>query len=162
MHRCNYCAAVEDLGPVALPLAVAQVHAQQHRGPVLRLRATAARLDVDEGIVRIHRACEHAAEFEILHRRAQLGDVGLDRAQRCIVLLAARKLEQLAAVREPAVQRAKRPHDAVEQLLLLAELLRSLGFVPNLRIFELAHDRREALRFHIDVKDTSAVGPRDR
>ena len=49
---------------VALALAVFQVHAQQHRRPVLRFGAAGAGLDVDEAVERVGRVVEHAAEFE--------------------------------------------------------------------------------------------------
>ncbi len=55
----------EHLGLEALALAVAQVHAPQHRGPVLRLGAAGAGLDVDEAVVRVQRVVEHAPEFEL-------------------------------------------------------------------------------------------------
>jgi hypothetical protein len=47
-------------GLEAAPLAPAQVHAQQHLRPVLRLGAAGAGLDVDEAVAAIHLAGEHA------------------------------------------------------------------------------------------------------
>ena len=46
-----------------------QVHAQQHRRPVLRLGAAGAGLDVDEAVARVERVGEHAAELERRRRR---------------------------------------------------------------------------------------------
>jgi hypothetical protein len=47
----------------AFAFAIAQVLAQQHRGPVLGFGAAGAGLDVDEAVVRVHRIVEHPAEF---------------------------------------------------------------------------------------------------
>jgi len=44
-------------------------------------------------------------------------------------------------------------------LLLLAEFLRALRVVPQLRVFELAIQRFEALGLRFEVKDTSAAPP---
>ena len=41
---------VEDQGAETLALSPAQVHAQQHFGPVLRLRAAGAGLDGEDGV----------------------------------------------------------------------------------------------------------------
>jgi hypothetical protein len=52
-------------------------------------------------------------------------------------------------------------HDAVELLLLLAERLRALLVVPDLRILELLLDLGQAYRLLLEVKDTSEAGPCD-
>ena len=89
---------LEHLDRVALALAVAQVHAQQHRRPVLRLGAAAARLDVDEAGARVHRMVEHPPELELADRLLEVGDVVAQRVQRRVVVLGARELEQLVDV----------------------------------------------------------------
>src|SRR5690606_30751839 len=61
--------AAGDLQQFGLPaarLGPAQVHAQQHLGPVLGLGAAGARLDVDEGVAAVHLAGEHALELQLL------------------------------------------------------------------------------------------------
>ncbi len=83
-------------------------------------------------------------------------DVGGHRIERRVVVVGARKGEQLGAVLERDIERGQLVHDALERLLLLAELLRALRIVPDLRIFELALDLGEPHRLHIEVKDTSA------
>ena len=60
--------------------------------------------------------------------------------QRRVVALGARQLEQLRAVGEPGVDRGQRADDVVERLLLLAQRLRALLVVPDLRVLELAGD----------------------
>ena len=46
--------------------------------------------------------------------------------------------------------------DAIELLLLLAELLCALGIVPNLGILELAVDCREPRRLDVEVSTEAA------
>ena len=46
-------------------LGEAPIHAQQHLGPVLRLGAAGAGLDVNKSRVAIRLACEQAGEFQI-------------------------------------------------------------------------------------------------
>ncbi len=55
-----------------------QVHAQQHRGPVLRLGAARPGLDIEKGVVRVHLAGKHALELEPLHLGGQSARIGLD------------------------------------------------------------------------------------
>ena len=152
---------LEHLDGKALALAVAQVHAQKHRRPVLRLGAAAARLDIDERTAGVERVVEHAPEFEIGDGALELRDVGLDRDQRSVVALLARELVEFRTVVKARMQLRQRHDDAVELLLLLAELLRTLRVVPDLRVFELAFDGRETRRLHLDVKDTSEAATCD-
>jgi hypothetical protein len=67
--------------------------------------------------------------------------------------------EQLRCVGEAAVDAAKRADDRLERLLLLAELLRALRVLPQLGVFELPVQRRQALLLRREVKDTSAAPP---
>jgi hypothetical protein len=55
-------------GLEALALAVLQVLAQQHAGPVAGLGAAGAGLDVDEAVQRVGRVVEHAPELEVMNR----------------------------------------------------------------------------------------------
>ena len=50
---------VDDLALEAAALGPAQVHPQQHLGPVLRLGAAGARMDRDDGVLAIVLAAEH-------------------------------------------------------------------------------------------------------
>jgi hypothetical protein len=135
-------------------LAPAQVHAQHHLGPVLRLGAAGAGLDVDKRVRRIHLAGEHALELELPDFRREVVDVVVDRRNRALVVLADREIEQVAGLAERIGQRADPADDAIEIRALLAELLRALRVVPDVRIFELARDFFEAFGLRIEVKDT--------
>jgi hypothetical protein len=52
---------------------------------------------------------------------------------------------------------AERADHGFERLLFLAERLRALRVVPQLRVFELAVQRGEAALLRLEVKDTSAA-----
>ena len=147
---------LENLGPVALALAIAQVHPQQHCRPVLGFRAAAARLNVDEARVRIHRVVEHPTEFHVAHRALEFCDVGRDCGERRVVAFAAGKIEQLGAVLEPHIESGQRADDTFELLSFLAELLCALGIVPDAGVLERLGDRNEPFRLDVEVKDTSA------
>ena len=77
-----------------------------------------------------------------------------NRRDRAFVVLADRKIQQIAGFAERVGQRADAADDALEIRALLAELLRALRVVPDVRVFELARDFFEALGLHIEVKDT--------
>jgi len=62
-------------------------------------------------------------------------------------------------IREAAADAPERADERLERLLLLAELLRALRVLPQLRVLELAVQRREAALLRLVVKDTSAAPP---
>ncbi len=64
---------VVDLDLPALALAVARVHAQEHRGPVHRLGAAGARVDVDEAVGPVLLAREHPLQLELRDVRLERG-----------------------------------------------------------------------------------------
>jgi hypothetical protein len=75
------------------------------------------------------------------------------------VRVGARELEELGRVREPAADAPQRADERLENLLLLAELLRALRVLPQLRVFQLPVQRGEPRLFRLEVKDTSAARP---
>src|SRR5690606_20785291 len=76
----------------SLVLAPAQVHAQQHLGPVLRLGAAGTGLDVDESAIGVHLAGEHAAEFQLLQLSAEAVKFAVDLVEQVFVVLFLRQL----------------------------------------------------------------------
>src|SRR4029079_8555788 len=148
-----------DLGLEALPLAVLEVLAQQHRRPVARLGAAGAGLDVDEAVARIERVVEHAPELELGDRRLELGGVGLDAEQAVDVAFLLRHLVQLAVVGEVRGEVVDRRDDRVERALLATELLGALRLVPDVRVLEGGVDLVQPQRFAVVVKDTPGGRP---
>src|SRR3989454_2052834 len=151
--------ALQHLDGEAPLVAVLDVHALEHRRPVLRLGAARARLDVDEAVVGVERVGEHAAKLERRDVALQARRLAPDLLERRLVGIGARHVEQLFRVGEAAADAAERADHGLERLLFLAERLRALRVVPQLRVFELAVQRREAALLRLEVKDTSAARP---
>ncbi len=84
---------VDDFGVEAARRGPLQIHAQQHLRPVLRLGAAGAGLDVEEGVVRVHLAAEHALELELAHVGFELAGVALDFGGHAFVVLALGEIE---------------------------------------------------------------------
>jgi hypothetical protein len=100
---------LQQFGLEALALAVLEVLAQQHAGPVAGFGAAGAGLDVDEAVVGVGRVVEHAAEFEVGDQLLRRVEVAFDRNQGVFVVFVARQLEQVAGIdprRADAGQRA--------------------------------------------------------
>jgi hypothetical protein len=144
----------QHLGLEALALAVFEVLAQQHAGPVAGLGAAGAGLDVDEAVQRIGRVAEHAAEFQLLDRLAQRMRLGLDRGQAVEIALGLAHLVELGVVGQVARQVVDGLHHRLEALLLLAQLLRALGLVPDGGVFQRGVDFVQPQGFAVVVKDT--------
>src|SRR3546814_9375694 len=89
-----------QFGLPAARLAPAQVHAQQHLGPVLRLGTTGAGLDVDERVVRIHLAGEHALEFQLADLRLELAQIVDHRLGSLVISVGDRHFQQITGIGE--------------------------------------------------------------
>jgi hypothetical protein len=113
--------------------------------------------------VRVHLAREHALELEVLDLAFELRRVAGDRVDDLREPRLALELGELQEFERAgdAVAGAVEPADQrVELGALLAERLRLLGLLPDLRILELARDLYQPLVLAVVVKDTSA-GRRD-
>ena len=105
---------VDHLALEAAALRPAQVHAQQHLGPVLRLGAAGAGMNRDDGVLAIVLAAEHLLDLAGLHflveRVERLRELGVDRLARLrpfdehgeIVALLLERHDQIAILLEPA------------------------------------------------------------
>ncbi len=144
----------QHLGLEALALAVLQVLAQQHRGPVARFSAAGAGLDVDKGVGLVHLAREHAAEFHARDDLLEALDVGLDRFEGVVVAFFPGELKQLFGTAEVVGELAKHAYHALDCLLFLAEVLGPLGVVPDVGVFQQTVDFVQPSYFDIVVKDT--------
>jgi hypothetical protein len=146
-----------QLGLPAAAFAEAQVHAQQHLGPVLRLGAAGAGLDVDEAVGGVEFAGEHAAELELLHARGDLADVadhGLDGA---FVVVRLGHVQKFRGVEQAVGVLADLGDGLLQRGALLAERLGPFGIVPDRRILQLAAYFLEPFDLGIEVKDTSGA-----
>jgi len=104
--------------------------------------------------VRVHLAGEHALEFELFDVCGQAIDVARHRFGGAGVVLRLGEVQQLIGAVQPFAERANAIDDAVELSTLLAELLRALRVVPDVRVFELASYFLEPIALDVVVKDT--------
>src|SRR5690606_13070868 len=146
--------AFDQVGLEAFVVGPAQVHAQQHFRPILGLGAAGAGLDIQVGIVGVHLAGEHAAEF-------QLGKTGVEAAHftanllhRVGVVLVHRHLQQFPGIGDAAVEGFDGFHHRFEGGPLAAEVLGPLRVVPHVGVAELELYLGEALLLGGVVKDT--------
>ncbi len=145
---------LDDLGGEAVLVGPAQVHAQQHVGPVLGLGAAGTGLDVQVGVVGVHLAAEHAAELELLEDLAQAFDFGGDVVHGAFVVLLDRHVEQVAGVGQAAGQLIQGLDDLRQLRALAAEILGVLRVAPDVGVFEFAVYFDETIMLVIVVKDT--------
>ena len=150
---------LEQFGLEVAALGVAQVHAFEHGSPVLGLGAAGTGLDVDEAVVRVKRIVEHALEFQVGNLARQRRDIRRDRLQGGVVVFLAGQFEQFLGIVDSGAKQAHARADVLEELLFAAEVLGTLGIIPDVRAFQLTGDYFQALLFGSDVKDTSAVRP---
>ena len=132
----------------------AQVHAQQHVGPVLGLGAAGTGLDVEVGVVGVHLAAEHAAELQFLEDLAQALDFAGDVVHRAFVVFLDGHGQQVAGVGQAAGQFVEGLDDLRQLGALTAQILRVFRIVPDVRVFQLAIDFGQTVMLLIVVKDT--------
>lgn len=145
---------LDDSGVEAVLVGPAQVHAQQHVGPVLGLGAAGAGLDVQVGVVRVHLAAEHAAELQLLEDLAQTLDFVGNVVDGALVVFLDRHVQQVAGVGQAAGQVVQGFHHLRQLGALAAEVLGVFGVVPDVGVFELAVYFDQAIMLLIVVKDT--------
>jgi hypothetical protein len=135
----------------------AQVHAQDHLGPVLCLGAAGARLDIDIGVIGVHLAREHAPEFEPGQPLLETAEIRLDFGYRIGIVFLDCEFQQFAGIVEAGAQFVEDNDNLFELRTLLAERLGAIGFIPYIGLFELALDLGQAFRLAVVVKDTSST-----
>jgi hypothetical protein len=144
MQGCTFDAGdfasgqLHDGGVEAALVGPAQVHAQQHVGPILGLGTARAGLDIQVGIVRVHFTAEHAAKFHFLEDIAQALDFGGNVIDRCLIFFFGGHLQQIAGIDQTAVEVVERVDDQRQGGAFAAQILRVLGVIPDVRVFQLA------------------------
>ncbi len=122
---------VNDLGVVLAALGPAQVHAHQHLGPILRLGAAGAGIDVDDGVAVVVRARHHRIPSERRHLRAEFGHIGGDLAHQVGILFGFGQVEQLQQFVGAALDRRPGVDFALQRGDLLHHLLGGLLLIPK-------------------------------
>ena len=143
-------ALLQQLHLVAVLLGPAHIHAHQHLGPVLRLGAAGAGVDLDVGVVGVGLAGQQAldlAPLRLLGQRAQRRHA-LGRHRRIAIGLG--QSRSVPACRRPRVSSLRTPSICAGELIALAHhLLRGGGVVPERRDLRRARSvRRGGLRRH--------------
>ena len=152
--------SLDDFSLEFVRLGPAQIHPEEHFRPVLRLGAAGAGLDVEVRVVGIHFAGEHAPEFEALDARLEAPQVALHFGCGRRVVFLDGKRQQLVCIAETVRDLVEPDDDLLQPRPLLAESLRALGIVPDVRLFKFAPNLGQPFRLLIVVKDTSSTRPR--
>ena len=150
---------LDQLRGKSLGFAPAQIHAQEHFGPVLSFGAARAGLNIQKGMVRIRGAAEHAAKFQFGQQRAQGFDVLGEVAERRPVAFLGGQLQQIESVRGAAVEFIDRAHHRLQGDALTPQFLRAPGIAPNAGLGEFKFDFGEPFAAPGEVKDTPSARP---
>ena len=154
-------ALLQQLHLVAVLLGPAHVHAHQHLGPVLRLGAAGAGVDLDIAVVGVGLAGQQAldlAPLRLLGQRAQRRHAVGDHRR---VALGLGQLDQFERVGDLALQRcARRRSRPASRLRSRIMLLRGGGIVPEAGVLGAGVQFVEAGDGGIPVKDASSAARR--
>jgi hypothetical protein len=134
-----------------------QVHAQQHFGPVLRLGATCARLNVEIGIVVIHFTGKHSPKFEARQLTLESLQILCDFIDGRTVVFLFGKRQQVGCLYKASGKRVEIGNDPLQLRAFLAERLGTRRIIPDVRLFQFPLDLGQSLGFVFIVKDTSSA-----
>jgi hypothetical protein len=104
--------------------------------------------------VGVHRAWEHALEFEALDIYVQAVRIRLDFSDRPEVALARGQLKQLARIGDAARQPIEAADNVFQLGALPSQFLRALGLVPDAGLLQFARDFLQAFMLIVVIKDT--------
>ncbi len=139
-------------------LGPAHIHAEQHLGPILRLGAAFAGLDLEVAVIAVGLAREQAFELALADLGAQLVEAGRGLGDDRLVALGLGELGKAELVIELALDLAIARDGAVELVALAQQRLRLLRLLPELRILGPGVQLVEPARRMIPVKDASSAG----
>ena len=149
---------IDDLRRVAAPLAPAQVLAEQHLRPVLRLGAAGPRLQRDDGVAGVVLAAQQALQVHVMERVLDAGEDLLRLARGLAVTLAGKLQIELRLV-ERFLLLAPGGQRHAQRRTLAQDALGGLAIAPEVgrrgHGIELLNPR---LPFG-EVKDTSRTPP---
>ena len=144
----------DDLGLEAARFGPAQIHAHQHAGPVLRFRSAGTGLDIEVAIGAVVFTGEHAAEFQLRQLLFQHIELGDSFVEGLFVFGFNGQLQQAGNVLQPLRHLIQRINDGFQRGTLFTQRLRTLWFVPDVRLLQLGVYFFETLFLSIVVKDT--------
>jgi len=144
-----------------VPLGPAGVHALQHLGPILRLGAAGAGVDLDEGVVAVGLAGQQAFDLAALGLRRHRLQGGHGVRHHGGVAVALGQLDQLHAVGDLNLQLADGVDAGGDAGAFAHEDLRRFGIAPERRVLGAVVQLLKAGEGDIPVKDASLAGPRN-
>src|SRR5262249_33286751 len=121
---------LEQLGLEAAPLGPAEIHAQQHLGPVLRLEATRTRMDLDDGVAGVVLAAQQLLELQRVEALRDALDLAPELVERVGVTFLRQLEVDLRLVHALALP-APSGDGGLHPRVLPGDGLRALGVVPE-------------------------------
>ena len=122
----------------ALALGPAQVHSKQHFRPILRLGATCAWMNRDDGIPRVILSREQGLGFQAVHQLPQRVDLATKLSGNAFPFMG--QLEIGGNIFAPPDEVSLGGQHVLQTLLLAHDLLGLLGIRPEIRIDSLLFD----------------------
>jgi len=125
------CGAIEDFGLVSFQFRPTQVHAFEHRRPVLRISTAGASVNCQQGVARVISARKQDTDFLLSKRGFELCDARIELFSQAAVI----QLEQgfqpikFRGYSFPFVELILESGDAFHRLL------RGIGIIPELLVF---------------------------
>jgi len=158
LDACHFTGRrLDDLGVETMCLGPPQIHAQQHLGPVLCLRAARTGLNVEVCIAGVHFAREHAPELETRQQGFEAFEVMAYLGESLRVVLLGGEIIQLRRVPETRRQLVERVDDLFQASAFLSQRLGAFGLVPDVGLLEFASDLGQSFGFAFVVKDTPST-----
>ena len=130
---------IRDHGLHVVPLRPAQIHAQQHLGPILAFGAAGARMDSHDGALPIVRAVEQHPGFEHFQALGKTLDLAVQIGR--YVFAFASQFEQRVQIRSQARNLGLIGNGLLQALALLHDLLAFFRLlIPEIGIGDLLFD----------------------
>ena len=150
-------ALLDPLDLVAALLRPADVHPQQHLGPVLRFGAAGTGMDLEESVVAVRLARQQALQLAPLRLAAGGGKRGFRLAVGLLVRLFLGKLGEREAVLQLQLQPLVSGDRRIETGALLHHRAGALGIGPEVGVLGLAVQRLQAAARTVEVKGASSA-----
>jgi hypothetical protein len=116
----------------------AQVHAQQHLRPVLRLGASRPGLDIEKRPARVHLAGKHPRQLELPDTLLECAGIAIHYGKPRLVLLVFDQVQELAGLGQSAADPVELADRGREPGALTAEFLCPLRVVPDPGVTQFA------------------------
>ena len=159
MPRLLAAALFEPFGLVAVRFRPADIHPQQHLGPVLRLGAAGPGMHFEIAVIGVGLAGEQALELAPRRFRAQLFERRFGVRDDGRLALGLPHLDQLEGVGNLPLDPAITVDRLVQLGALAQQLLCRRGIIPQPRILGLSIQLGEAAVCSLPVKDASSAAP---